>query len=130
MEEVIEYLNLPRYELVTLFGVDWQDAGKGLDDKLTVEERTTLIPFIKRRIGNIQSLQDQVIADLGERKTLGLERYGTLLFPHNGRDMLQDLYEELLDACCYIKGVMAERDNPQPLRIDKADSVYKDQESS
>lgn len=56
------------------------------------------------------SMQDKVIQDLEQRKLLGLKKYNTLLYPDNGRDMLQDLYEELLDACCYLAGAMAERD--------------------
>lgn len=57
-------------------------------------------------------IQDLVIADIERRKQIGIQRYGTALQPHNGRDMLQDLYEELMDACIYIKGVMHERDYP------------------
>lgn len=56
------------------------------------------------------SAQDAVIADLERRKEVGLERYGTLLYPHNGRDMLRDLYEELLDACVYLRAAIDERD--------------------
>lgn len=52
----------------------------------------------------------QVIADLEARMALGIQRYGLALQPENGRDMLRDLYEELLDACVYIRGVLAERD--------------------
>lgn len=59
-----------------------------------------------------RSLQDKVIADLEKRKELGISKYGTLLFSDNGRDMLLDLYEELLDACCYVAGVIEERDRP------------------
>ena len=56
------------------------------------------------------SIQARVRADLEERERLGIERYGTPLMPDNGRDALQDLYEELLEACCYIIQVMVERD--------------------
>lgn len=58
--------------------------------------------------GSGTSMQDLVIADLEKRKEIGLERYGTLLFPHNGRDMLRDAYEEALDLCVYLRGVMEE----------------------
>lgn len=58
-------------------------------------------------------MQDMVIADLEARKAIGLERYGTLLYPNNGRDMLQDVYEELLDAAVYMRGLMAERETSQ-----------------
>ena len=56
------------------------------------------------------SMQDMVIADIEDRKALGIQRYGTLLHPHNGRDMLQDAYEEALDLCVYLRGCIAERD--------------------
>lgn len=55
-------------------------------------------------------VQSLVIADLADRRLVGIARYGTALQAHNGRDALRDLYEELLDACCYIRQVIAERD--------------------
>ena len=58
----------------------------------------------------MKSIQDQVIEDLEERKLIGLSTYGTLLYPHNGRDQLQDAYEEALDLACYLKSAMIERD--------------------
>lgn len=53
---------------------------------------------------------DEVIKDMKARDKLGRERYGVPLTTNNGRDMLQDVYEELLDAAVYIKGVILERD--------------------
>ena len=58
-------------------------------------------------------IHDQVAADLAQRKTLGTATYGQPLQAHNGRDALWDLYEELLDACTYLRQVISERDNPQ-----------------
>lgn len=55
-------------------------------------------------------IQDLVMADMQDRLQVGIERYGTGLQPHNGRDMLKDLYEELLDAAIYVRGAMYERD--------------------
>jgi len=52
---------------------------------------------------------DLVIEDMRERDHLGRERYGTPLQAGNGRDALVDLYQELLDACCYIRQVIEER---------------------
>lgn len=52
---------------------------------------------------------DLVVKDLEARKKLGIERYGVALQANNGRDTLQDLYEELQDAVIYIKGVLEER---------------------
>lgn len=50
-----------------------------------------------------------VVEDLYLRKQLGIATYGTPLQPHNGRDALQDLYEELLDAACYVKQKLVEQ---------------------
>ena len=44
-----------------------------------------------------------VIADIEERMRAGKEKYGTLLQTHNGRSALWDLYQELIDACMYIR---------------------------
>ena len=49
------------------------------------------------------SVQAHVIADIEQRAEHGKREYGTYLYPNNGRSALQDLYEELLDAACYIK---------------------------
>jgi hypothetical protein len=61
-----------------------------------------------------RDIQSQVIADIEARREVGIARYGTALQPHNGRDALRDLYEELLDAVMYVRQVMAERSEPIP----------------
>lgn len=50
----------------------------------------------------------QVIADMQKRQEHGVAKYGVALQPHNGRDPLLDIYEELLDAAVYIKTRMLE----------------------
>lgn len=55
-------------------------------------------------------IQSLVIRDMEARREHGIRTYGTALQPHNGRDALRDLYEELLDGCMYIKQAMIERD--------------------
>lgn len=55
-------------------------------------------------------IQDLVIQDIEGRKQVGLQRYGTLLQPFNGRDALRDAYEEALDLCQYLRQAIAERD--------------------
>lgn len=55
-------------------------------------------------------IQDLVMVDLAERKQHGIRKYGTALQAHNGRDMLQDAYEEALDLCVYLRGLLAERE--------------------
>ena len=50
-----------------------------------------------------------VLADFRLREQQGIATYGTTLQTFNGRDALQDLYEELMDACLYIKQIIEER---------------------
>jgi hypothetical protein len=54
-------------------------------------------------------VQAAVIADIGTRTELGIRRYGTALQPFNGRDALQDAYEEAIDLTVYLKQALMER---------------------
>lgn len=53
---------------------------------------------------------DFVQRDLRARMHKGMDTYGTFLQANNGRDALWDLYEELLDACCYLRQMILERE--------------------
>ena len=59
---------------------------------------------------------DLVLQDMVNRDKLGFKRYGTHLQPNNGRDALQDLYEELLDAVVYLRQVIYERDQQHRIK--------------
>lgn len=50
-----------------------------------------------------------VISDLRKRESLGLQKYGKTLNRNTDEDMLQHLYEELLDASMYIKTLILQR---------------------
>jgi hypothetical protein len=52
-----------------------------------------------------------VIEDMEARRLEGIQRYGTPLQPHNGRRALVDLYQELLDACVYLKQALMEKES-------------------
>lgn len=54
-------------------------------------------------------VQDLVMQDIEERKALGIRKYGTALQANNGRNMLQDAYEEALDLCIYLRGALEEQ---------------------
>lgn len=54
------------------------------------------------------SIQDLVIADMQERKRVGLERYGVTLQAHNGRNALVDAYQEALDLAMYLRQAIEE----------------------
>lgn len=60
-------------------------------------------------------IQDLVLADIEARKQLGIRKYGTALQAGNGRDMLQDLYEEILDACIYLRGLIEENKSSEEM---------------
>lgn len=65
-------------------------------------------------VGNgLPIAHEMVTADLADRLALGIQRYGQPLQPFNGRNALRDLYEELLDACVYIRSRIYEEENPQ-----------------
>lgn len=55
------------------------------------------------------AIQDLVIADIEERKRVGLERYGVLLQAGNGRDALIDAYQEAMDLTIYLRQFIEER---------------------
>lgn len=46
---------------------------------------------------------DEVIKDMRKRERMGFKKYKKFLTKHTDEDMLQHLYEELLDAASYIK---------------------------
>ena len=57
---------------------------------------------------NNYSIHDLVILDMESRKRLGIQKYGTVLQAHNGRNALKDAYEEVLDLAMYLKQKLEE----------------------
>jgi len=55
------------------------------------------------------SMHDLVAKDLLSRKDYGLKKYDSLLQPFNGRNFLQDIYEEMQDGIVYICGALEEQ---------------------
>ncbi len=55
---------------------------------------------------------DVIDVQMGQRDALGLERYGTRLRPHNGRDNLVDAQQEALDLCAYLANEILETKPP------------------
>lgn len=55
-----------------------------------------------------EPVANQVMHDLHRRKVFGIKKYGVPLQANNGRDALQDAYEEALDLCCYLKQKLLE----------------------
>lgn len=65
---------------------------------------------LRPKKNDLPAVWDLVMIDIKERDDFGKKLYGTRLQPHNGRDVLLDIYEELLDAVVYIRQAMYERD--------------------
>ncbi len=63
---------------------------------------------------NFPFVADELGRYLEYRKQIGIQRYGTPLQPHNGRDVLLDLFEELIDATTYFAQMIIERDGKLP----------------
>lgn len=61
-------------------------------------------------VNSSPDIQSMVIHDIEKRRELGISRYGTALQPNNGRDALQDAYEESIDLAMYLKQAIVERD--------------------
>lgn len=59
---------------------------------------------------DLPSMHDLVIQDMDARKRFGLEKYGTLLQPFNGRNALKDAYEEILDLAVYLRQKLYEQE--------------------
>ncbi len=55
------------------------------------------------------------MVDLSQRMQLGIDRYGTLLRPFNGRSSARDAYEEVLDLAAYLRNLMDEVDALLPV---------------
>jgi len=53
-----------------------------------------------------------VINDLKSRETLGIKKYGKTLTVDTDEDMLNHLYNELLDASVYIRTLIGQRKKP------------------
>lgn len=51
---------------------------------------------------------EMVIEDMQKRHEVGTERYGTPLQAFNGRNSLQDAYEEILDLAAYLRQTIEE----------------------
>lgn len=64
--------------------------------------------------------------DIRSRDTLGRQRYGVGLTPHNGRDQLVDAYQEIIDAVGYLACAMMEFRKAKSFHAGTADSLYWD----
>lgn len=57
-------------------------------------------------------VQRLVQQDIEDRLEFGIGKYGTGLQAFNGRDALEDAYQEALDLCCYLRQLIEETRAP------------------
>ena len=76
----------------------------------TTGEMETMIKKQPKPTGNGKWVFPEVMKDLLQRVAEGNEEYGTPLKTNNGRDALQDAYEEAMDMTLYLKQAIMERD--------------------
>lgn len=88
---------------------------------IRTEYSEPVLPFVVLKLLYIE--RDVLGADLEARAKLGVERYGTLLMTHNGRDALADLYQELLDALMYLGQYMLETEALMDFEFDRLKQV-------
>lgn len=70
-----------------------------------------------------------VVADLQERARVGLRKYGDALRTFNGRNALQDAYEEALDLAMYLRQKIEEdRDRPDHADVNQTEGAEVDAE--
>jgi len=93
----------------------------GADGRLTADVRDALDlrPFLTpaadaiavqpRPSGRGESVFAALRDDLDERETRGVATYGESLRTENGRRMIVDAYQEVLDLAVYLKGEIMER---------------------
>lgn len=103
---VEQYPNLP-FPVAGKFAFDVYVSIHGQPVSIK-EDKSDLHQSQQMPIQGKEDVVPHVIKDLHLRSDVGLETYGTRLQTHNGRNVLQDAYEEALDMACYLKQAILE----------------------
>lgn len=69
----------------------------------------------------MKDIADLVIEDIKKRKVMGKKKYGVPLRANNGRNALQDAYEEAQDMMLYLKQKLVEEE--------RADKLWKEEDT-
>jgi hypothetical protein len=68
---------------------------------------------------NSKDIADLVIGDIKKRKAFGRKKYGVPLRANNGRNALQDAYEESQDMTLYLKQKLVEEEQSEHIDVEK-----------
>lgn len=63
----------------------------------------------------MKDIADLVVEDIKKRKVMGRKKYGVPLRANNGRDAIQDAYEEAQDMTLYLKQRLVEEERAEKL---------------
>lgn len=106
-------LKLPPINLWILVSArEWYKMSDAMTDyryEKEAEQQTELFNEIDMMNQAADSVTNDVVKDLRDREQKGRTKYGKYLTANTDEDMLQHLYEELLDAACYIKNEINKR---------------------
>lgn len=69
------------------------------------------------RVAIAECPSESLAEALKAREAIGIERYGTTLRTHNGRDVVRDLREELADAFVYATQAHMEQSEPESMYL-------------
>lgn len=101
-------------------GTTFKPAESAEKPNLYVREGDQGLPVPNDHTSCQERFMDRVNTMAPARMELGLARYGTLLQPFNGRNFMQDVFEEMFDAWAYLEGVAFEREAMLDLIYDLA----------
>lgn len=95
---------------LAILGWQYKLARRAVEEELALHELPTITdqPPPRPASGDIWKL---VIADMEQRRLVGIERYGAPLQARNGRDSLVDAYQEVLDLAVYLRQTIEKRDS-------------------
>lgn len=89
--------------------VEQQEIVDGLLKKYSEQEEGSTPVQPDPKPNDSVPIWDLVIKDMQARDNVGRKYYGTPLQANNGRDALQDAYEEALDLAVYLRQAIEER---------------------
>ena len=65
---------------------------------------------LDQEVKHWESTTEDVISDMKDREAFGLQKYGKALTVNTDEDMLNHLYNELLDATVYLRTLISQRE--------------------
>lgn len=84
-------------------------CGGAKDAGLIPKEKCLDWRLLNEEVKDWETTTKLVISDMKKREAFGLQKYGKALSKDTDEDMMNHLYEELLDGAVYIRTLMEQR---------------------